>query len=236
MKQIFMNKLFGYFGLICALVLSCENKQKDTVCDNENENVCSYEGFYYYSNEKNELGEMSDNYILIGFDSSKLNNDIVTCINSQDFLTDIADSNVVKYDNYRYKHVLAQLTNSKNCFEITSIIQCLQENDLVEYAHYTIQTDDCTNDIGESIGNECVNSYSSLFYVKVKDPDDLTGLNSIIHLTNAQIISQDQFMNNWFTVSADKNTMGDALHMANYFYETGLFHACEPDIIKLVVN
>ena len=224
-----MNKLIGYIGLICAFVMSCENDQKDTV------GVCSYEGFYYYSNEKNDLGEMFNDNILIGIDSSNLDNDIVSFINSQSIFVDISESDVIKYDNYGYKHVLAQFTNSKNCFEITSIIKSLQENDILDYVHYTIQTDNCTNLIGETIGSECVNSYSSLFYVKVKDTNDLTDLNNVVSETNTEIISQNQFMNNWFTVSANKNSNGDALQMANYFYETGLFEVSVPDIIKLIV-
>jgi hypothetical protein len=47
---------------------------------------------------------------------------------------------------------------------------------------------------------------------------------------------QDKYMNNWYILEADKNSQGDALQMANYFYETELFAACEPDIIKIPVE
>jgi hypothetical protein len=43
-------------------------------------------------------------------------------------------------------------------------------------------------------------------------------------------------MSNWFSLSADKNSQGDALEMDNYFLNTGLFNASEPDIIKLAVE
>jgi hypothetical protein len=43
-------------------------------------------------------------------------------------------------------------------------------------------------------------------------------------------------MKDWYSIYADKNSQGDALDLANYFYETGLFAASEPDIIKLVVE
>ena len=43
-------------------------------------------------------------------------------------------------------------------------------------------------------------------------------------------------MSDWYTLTADKNSLGDAMKMANFFYETELFKASEPDIIKIAVE
>ena len=54
--------------------------------------------------------------------------------------------------------------------------------------------------------------------------------------TNTQLVEQFQFMPDWFTLRATKNSKGDALHLANYFYESKHFIATEPDILKFPVE
>ena len=54
--------------------------------------------------------------------------------------------------------------------------------------------------------------------------------------TNTELFKQNEFMKNWFTLIATKESRGDALSMANYFYESGLFEASEPDITKYPVE
>jgi hypothetical protein len=123
-----------------------------------------------------------------------------------------------------------------NCGEIAWIIKDIKQNSIVNFAHYTIKTNDCSNDIWEPIGDLCVNSYSNLFNVKIKDINDLSALNKTVLETHTKIISKNQFMQDWYLLSADKDSNGDALQMANYFFETGLFAASEPDIIKVVIS
>ena len=99
-----------------------------------------------------------------------------------------------------------------------------------------MKTDYCENAIWEKIGNLCINSYGSYFYVKVFDNNDLSDLNQIIAETNTELVKQDEFMPKWFELRATKNSNGDALKMANYFYETGLFECSEPGISKFPVD
>lgn len=224
-----MYKLTIIFGLILILLSGCD---KDKV----EENNCNYTDFKYYQDKPDRLGEMSGDYILIGSDSMNTDHEIKSFIESLEFIDHGFDFEIQKYIGYKYKQVVLKLSKTKDCAEITRLINEIQGNTLVAYAHYTIQTDDCTNLIEETIGEKCVNSYSSLFYVKVKTPNDLSDLNETILKTNTKIIEQNEFMNDWFSLTADKNSKGDALQMANYFYETGLFAASEPDIIKLIVE
>ena len=116
------------------------------------------------------------------------------------------------------------------------MISDLQLNSIIAYTHFTMQTDNCENDIWETIGNLCVNSYSSLFYLLVFDETELTDLNNMIAETNTELVEQNRFMKKWFTLSATKNSKGDALKMANYFYESGLFEHSDPDITKYPVE
>ena len=54
--------------------------------------------------------------------------------------------------------------------------------------------------------------------------------------TNTELVTQNEFMPKWFELRATKNSNGDALKMANYFYETGLFESAEPGISKYPVE
>jgi hypothetical protein len=198
--------------------------------------MCNYTDFYYYQNEPYSIGKMSEEYILIGTDTSNSDNAIESFIKSNNYFDQDYDFEINTYNNYKYKQITLKLSKTQNCSVITNLLSEIEKNEIVDYAHYTIQTEDCSNDIWESIGNKCVNSYSSIFYVKVKDMNNLSDFYNTILETNTIIKEQNQFMNNWFSLIADKNSKGDALQMANYFYETGLFAASEPDIIKMAVE
>ncbi len=220
-----------YLITITFLILSC-NKDDN----NEQQTECDFVNFKYYNNEQDLLGEMSEEYIVIAFDTINNNNLITTLIQSKDYFDQNYEYEINQQGNYKYKYIALKLTSVMNCIEITNIISDLEQSEIIDYAHYAMQTDNCTNLIGEEIGEKCINSYSSVFYVKVVDENDLTDLNSIIQETNAILVHQNEFMPKWFTLRADKNSNGDALQMANYFYETNLFEHSEPDITKIPVE
>ena len=145
---VFFAVLFSLFGC-----------KKDTItvdCSLDIDCPCSFVNFYYYKNEPFELGEISNDYILIGFKNIQSNDSIVSFINSQCFFTGISVIDILEYENYEIKHVVVQLTKSRDCNEIASIIKYLNKIEIVEYQHYCIQTDDCSNNIWEEIGDKCV--------------------------------------------------------------------------------
>ena len=197
---------------------------------------CNYTDFKYYDNEPDPIGEMSGNYILIGSDSSNTDNSIKDFIKSKDYFDQDYDFEIHKESNYKYKYVGLKLSRTWSCREIAWILNEVKQNSIIDYAHYTTQTDDCTNLIWETIGDLCVNSYSNIFYVKFMDTNAISEWTNTLLETNSMIREQNQFMSDWYSIYADKDSKGDALEMANYFYETGLFAASEPDIIKIVVE
>lgn len=228
-----MTKHLFVYGLILLSILSCSD------ADNEfgnNDKGCGYQGFYYYDDSQQPIGELSSEYLLIGSDTTNREDWLIEFINQNNNFENISLSDINHYSNYRYNLAVVKFRRSKNCKQMTSIIEMLEEESLIDFVHFIIKTDDCTNAIWEEIGEKCVDSYSNLFYVQVLEPDDLSNLDSIIRKTNTRILSQNEFMDNWFTLEATKLSQGDAMQMANYFYETGLFEAAEPDIIKLVVE
>ena len=112
----------------------------------------------------------------------------------------------------------------------------MKQNNNVGYANYTSIIEDCVDGHGFLIDSLCVLTYGDIFYVKVKDAADLDALENTIEKTNTVILSQDDRLMQWFTLYADKNSMGNALEMANYFIETGLFLSAQPSFAKFVVE
>jgi hypothetical protein len=205
-------------------------------CNKEDSKYCKFIDFKYYNNAKYFLGELSNDYLLIGVDTSYSDSQIQSFTSSIKEFDQNYNFTITKSGSYKYKSFVIKLNRSKNCSKITRLISKLEKNEMVSFAHYTMKTDDCTNYFGESMGNLCVSTFGSEFYVKVMNENDLTSLNQMIQETNTQLISQEQFMPKVFVLRATKNSKGNALAMANYFHESSLFEFSEPNIIKIPVN
>jgi hypothetical protein len=173
---------------------------------------------------------------LIGVDTTYSDNQIQNFISTINHFDQNYTYTIHTIAQYKFKEIPLRLKFSKTCEQIAQIISELEQNTIVAYAHYTMQTDNCQNLIWEQIGNLCINSYGSNFYVKVFDENNLTDLNQKITETNTELVKQNEFMPKWFELRATKNSDGDALKMANYFYETGLFEYSDPEISKYPVE
>ena len=218
--------------LIGILLISCSN-------DDETEPVqssCDFINFKYYSGTQDYLGELSNEYILIGVDTTFTDSEIENFITTIDVVDQNYNYTIQRSGQYKFKEIPLKLNASKNCEEITQIISDLNQNSIISYTHFTMETDDCNNLIWEPMGDLCINSYGSSFFVKVQDENDLTDLNQMITETNTELVEQNQFMEKWFELRATKESNGDGLAMANYFYESGLFEHSESGISKYPVE
>lgn len=238
-----MKKSFLSILTLVLLLMSCNTnddtnieEEDTTVTEEENTpSMCDFINFKYYQGEEDFLGELAHNYVLVAFDTIRSDTQIQNFIAAENEF----DQNYIYtiYDHGdKYKEVPLKLVQSKTCEEITQLISVLEQNAIVSYVHYTMQTDDCTVYIDEPMGDLCVFTYSSVFYVKVFDENDLTDLEDMIAQTNTELIHQNPFTTNWFSLRATKESNGDALAMANYFFESGLFEHSEPNITKYPVE
>ena len=217
---------------ITFLVTGCnQDDEKDLV-----QGSCDFIDFKYYSGTQDRLGELSNTYILIGVDTIYNDSEINDFISSVNHFNPGHDYTIHNFQQYNYKDIPLNFNSSKTCEEITQIISKLEENPIVAYAHYTMQTDNCKNGIWEQIGKLCINSYGSNFYVKVLNENELTDLNQMIAVTNTELVKQNKFMPKWYELRATKKSRGDALAMANFFYESKLFEYSEPVITKYPVE
>jgi hypothetical protein len=72
------------------------------------------------------------------------------------------------------------------------------------------------------------------FVVKLKIPSDYSELERIATETKTTLIEQNQFDKSKYVLSATKISLGNALEMANYFYETGIFEYAEPEFYRIL--
>lgn len=225
MKQLFL--------LICIVTLiSCTKNDETELAQSS----CDFINFKYYNGNPDLLGEMSNEYILIAVDTIYNNTEIENFISTTSIFDQNYNYTIHNIANYKFKEIPLKLNASKNCEEIAQIILHLNQNSIISYVHYTMKTDNCNNSIWEPIGDLCINSYGSNFYVKVFDENDLTDLNQLITQTNSEFVEQNQFMVKWFELRATKASNRDGLAMANFFYESGLFEHSEPEISKYPIE
>ena len=72
---------------------------------------------------------------------------------------------------------------------------------------------------------------SQLFYVKLNTVEGINHLEKLSKENNVTILGNNQYMPLWYTLSCSKKSTGNALEMANLFYESGLFADAIPDIL-----
>lgn len=223
MKNIILSIL-----TLNMLLTSCNKESKELIV----QGGCDFVDSKYYKGKKDYLGKMSNNYLLIGIDTTYKDSQIQSFISKLNQFEQSYSYSIHSTKRYKFKEVPVKFNHSKSCAEIAQIIDNLKQYKIVSYAHYTMQTNDC-NDL---IGKLCINSYGSNFYVKVFDENNLTDLKKIIAETNTKLVRQFEFMPKWYELRATKASDGDALKMANYFYKTGLFEYSEPGISKYPVE
>ena len=181
---------------------------------------------------------MSNDYLLVGIDTTYNDNEIELFISNINEFDQSYDFTIYQRPFDKFKQIPLKFNNSKTCEEVSQIISELEQNQIISYSHFMMQTDNCYGMAWEPIGDLCVNSYGSDFHVKVFDENDLSNLNQVISQTNTELVGQfGSLMPKWFHLRATKLSKGDALEMANFFHETGLFEHSEPaEITKYAVE
>ena len=70
------------------------------------------------------------------------------------------------------------------------------------------------------------------FYVKLKHPDDIQQLQQMAITYNVEIL-YNHTLARWYVLGCTTSTEYNALKLANIFYESGIFEACEPEFIGI---
>lgn len=74
---------------------------------------------------------------------------------------------------------------------------------------------------------------SHIFYVKLNHINQHDQLEELAKQHNVKVLYRNKFRPLWYTLACSRNSTGNALRMANLFYETGHFAAAEPDFMPI---
>jgi len=211
MKEILIISFF----IIIAL-FSCESTKSDNQIDNE---ICLSKHFFYTYDEKYYIDTLLQNdYLLIGFYESSSNDDIITFLESTRLFTSDSLSTI---SSSGYILTIKRFEKSQTCTEINEIIEDLETNENVAFAAYTYKGEFC-------FGFDCTElmSYSHEFVVSLNDISDFHRLQILCQNTDTWISEETEY---YYVLRVDKNSQGNALEMANFFYESGLFYYSHPN-------
>ncbi len=200
-----------------AIVVSCEKEEIEYSYD-----LCKQGHFYYTFDEKYYIDSLMQNdYLLIGFEKSYLNEQINEFLNNQTYFE--SENLVEQYDlqDINYKLIIRKFKTSKSCVEIENIIHKLHKSEIVAFAAFTYTGKFCMD-----LNCTELMSYSNEFLVQLNDSTDYNKLIKLVNKTNTWIKKESRL---YILIGVDKNSLGNSMLMANYFYETGLFYYTQPN-------
>ena len=213
--------------LLAGIFYSCEDYVSQSECN------CKDELFYY--NYKGEKQFLSDSFLndqlCVTFDPQVEDKKIVDYLNQTGFFKKVDASKIIYTHWYGPEShsergetcVFVTTKTKKNCSRLKEIIRTLEKASIVKSADLVFTCD-----------SKCMISFTSYIYVSLKDKDDMHDLYAVMEETNTWINERiDPVFPGCVYVEVNKNPKGNALQMANYFYETGKFASAEPYFVVL---
>ena len=231
-----MSKYFLFFILILLTInlSSCEDSSLSSESDSSSYvefesaklhsmNDTGEDCYYWFHGEKINLEETPGKKFLLFDTHSKDFINSATCKKIEGELQEISFPGMVymNYDKQDKKRIKWLVADEQKLQEIQ-----LDKYKGVVYASSFYRIPSEKSEIG----------VSHLFYVKLKNTSDISKLLELAEENKVNIIGNNKYLPRWYTVSCDKNSNGDALQMANLFYETGMFEASEPDLMGYSLN
>jgi Subtilase family len=177
--------------------------------------------FYYYKSEKIFLEPNPGKLLVVMNDSTQKNdNDILRTLG----LDARAKVKKNQKDNLSNKGAVVwtelEISGQSDVNTTNTLISDLNQNTNVKRANPYFRTKN-----GADIG------LSHLFYIKLKSAADYSKLSQMVLSTQTEIGWQNEFNPLWYTLAVNKKSKGNALEMANYFFETGYFEIVEPSFV-----
>ncbi len=178
----------------------------------------SNEYYYWYKNEKKPLSlNSTKNYVLIetGLEKQNLSERLRISI-----------SKIGEIKNLNLRNTL-NLYNKSQSYGTSNwtIVSDVNQSEKLDIEEVKYIAPFFFSEDGDELG------LSHLFYVKLKKPDDILELEKLAINNGVEIVGSNRFMPLWFTLACDRDSKGNALEMANLFFETGIFKASQPDLM-----
>lgn len=175
------------------------------------------QSYYWYQNRKIPITQLTTKrFVLINAsDQSNFTQSLQKSNVKSKAVNNLCMSSKIKpykggtYNNYKWTTVQ------------TGDAMAMASNPYIVYSAPYFKTSD---------GNEV--GLSHLFYVKLKRTSDFQTLVNMANTYKVKIIGNNKYMPLWYTLMCNNESSGNALQVANIFYETNKFEACEADLMS----
>jgi len=231
-KQRSAAVMLCMMSMLIFMPVGCENKSSFNDGDEVNNCECMDELFYYEIGDNETLkfilGDLLLNErLLIGFDEKANDAEIVNYVNQTGFFKTVNEGDIdyltIPYIGIDDCIMFVVLKEPTSCTSLKEIIQTLEKTPIVSYANLVFKGEKFTDkqDVA-SDGYVRVGSFTSRFYVKVKDANDLSDLYALAQETNTNILGNVGDPQ-WYMLKIEEKSKGNAMQMGNYFHEIGKF-------------
>lgn len=196
--------------LFTLIFIGC-NKEK------ESDRNQSSQRFYYYYDDKIYLNELSNGLTLCFVDSATVK-EKVDLISQYSFLIPIDTSQY--YLSIYY--IVIYFKNIETIQTAKEKISILKNNAKIIQANLLLTTE-----------NRSTIGLIDEFIVQPKTETTKQDLDQLVLQTKTKIVERNSFDTTAYILSVDKYSNGDAIDMANWFYETNKFVYSEPNFLIL---
>lgn len=163
--------------------------------------------YYWYNGEKIYL-TLNTEYV----------NVVVEGVNLKSSNTLFPNYNVVQTSSGQNGDILKlNLASKKTASEYSEIAKDLKQNKQVKHVLPFFNRGSA-----EPIGT------SDIFYLKLKDPSDITLLKSLADEQSVEVVKEAPYMPLWYIISIRNSAFESSVDASNYFYETEKFADVDP--------
>ena len=167
------------------------------------------ETYYFYEGEKVFLRPSNERFYIKFVQEQSENQKL------SELLQKIYSDFLVEYES---KSGVVIARNENLTLQTNEILELLNKSKEIEIANCFYKHETENADVG----------ITNKFVVKLFSLGDVLELEKVAKETNTKILEQNALDPNVFVLCVDKNSKGNTLEMANYFYKTGLFDFSEP--------
>lgn len=175
--------------------------------------------YYWHKGKKNPLTEITGKKYILYEDNSS--------ISQLKEIINISGSRFIKNERFYFSKSIHPYKKKQQNGQNWAILEYTDTSQLKlsNLSQIAYESSFYLTESGDEVG------LSHLFYVKLKNSEDTVILEKTAIENNLKIEGLCMLSPSWYILSCTKNSNGDALKMANLFYETGLFSSAQPDLM-----
>ena len=218
------TKIIAFVLFVIPLALiGCSDEQvrnNEIILETANSSTQETEitDYYWYQGKKNGLKKKEGKKIIIFKQENNMKlSTILANFKLADLPSEVKMSPKIKHSKATASPFLSLMWASVETSE-----SLLKYSEVLYEAPYFITED------GYELG------LSHLLYVKLKSEKDVEQLTKMANKFNVEVIGNNEYMPLWYTLGCTKSSKGNALGIANIFYETGLFAEAQPYLMAKV--